>query len=218
MIPITMSNGTEDAEKWISAGMKVFWSLAAGAMTALLFLLMAYLITPQSGIPEKTEGDVSIEITRQAREERSEEKDRPEAKKPVQQKTPPPPPMPRNKPRTLADNGALMVNIPDFGDGNRFAANADRRATPIVRIPPQYPQTALIKGIEGWVLVEFTITAGGTVADARVIDSQPKAVFDRETLRAIRRWKYQPKVVDGQAVPQYNMRELVQFVLEDPER
>jgi protein TonB len=74
-----------------------------------------------------------------------------------------------------------------------------------------------MKGIEGWVLVEFIITAGGTVADARVIDSEPKVIFDRETLRAIKRWKYQPKIVDGQAVPQYNMRELFQFVIENPQ-
>lgn len=216
MIPMTINNDSEVNVRLASTGMKIFWALVATAMTVLLFLLMAYLITPQIQAPSEIADNVNIDMTRQLREERSVEKNRTDAKKPVQRKTPPAPSIPETKPRMLASNDDLTGGFRNFGDGkNRFDVNADRRATPIVRIPPQYPQIASVKGIEGWVLVEFTITPGGTVADARVVDAEPKGVFDRETLRAIKRWKYQPKIVDGQAVPQYNMRELIQFVLED---
>lgn len=216
MIPMTMNNNDHAVNiRLVSTGMKIFWVLVAAAMTVLLFLLMAYLITPRTQPPVEISDNISIDITRQPRNEKPVEKNRTDATKPVQQNTPPAPSIPETRPR-MAGNNDLTVGIPDFGDGkNQFSTNADRRATPIVRIPPQYPHTATIKGIEGWVMVEFTITPGGTVADARIVDSEPKGVFDRETLRAIKRWKYQPKIVNGQAVPQYNMRELIQFVLED---
>jgi protein TonB len=209
---------SETNERWVSTGMKIFWSLAATAMTILLFLLMAFLITPRADVPADEVVDVAIDITRHKREEASEEKNRVERKKPVQEELPPPPAIPRTRPQAVTNDDALLVDIRDFENGqNLFGANADRRATPIIRVPPQYPQSALIRGIEGWVMVEFTITAGGAVTDARVIESEPQGTFDRETLRAIKRWKYQPKIVDGQPVPQYNMRELVQFVLEEPQ-
>lgn len=214
MIPMTMNNDPAVNIRLFSTGMKIFWVLVAAAMTVLLFLLMAYLITPRTRPPVEIPDNISIDITRQPRDEKPVEKNRTDATKPVQQKTPPAPSIPKTRPHMANNN--LVTGIPDFGDGkNQFSTDADRRATPIVRIPPQYPHTATIKGIEGWVMVEFTITPGGTVADARVVDSEPKGVFDRETLRAIKRWKYQPKIVNGQAVPQYNMRELIQFVLED---
>lgn len=215
---MTDKDFSEKNERWVSTGMKIFWSLAATAMTILLFLLMAYLITPQIVVPGEAHDDVNIDITRRPRDETPEGKNREERKKPVREELPPPPAIPRTQPRVVTNNDDLSGDFPNFGNGkDLFGANADRRATPIIRIPPQYPQTALIKGIEGWVMVEFTITSGGAVTDARVIDSEPKGTFDRETLRAISRWKYQPKIVDGQPMPQYNMRELVQFVLEDPQ-
>jgi len=71
---------------------------------------------------------------------------------------------------------------------------------PIVRIEPTYPRDALLGGIEGWVRVRFTIMPDGSVMNPEVIDSNPRRVFNREALRAIRRWKFRPRIVDGQAV------------------
>ena len=48
--------------------------------------------------------------------------------------------------------------------------------------------------------VEFTITAIGTVKNPRVIDAKPPRVFNREAIRAILKWKFKPRVVDGVAV------------------
>ena len=71
---------------------------------------------------------------------------------------------------------------------------------PIVVIRPMYPRDAAMKGQEGWVKVEFTITSIGTVKNPRVIDSKPPRVFNREAIRAILKWKFKPRVVDGVAV------------------
>ena len=40
----------------------------------------------------------------------------------------------------------------------------------------------------------------GSVRDPQVIDSKPPRVFDREAIRAILRWKFKPRVIDGTAV------------------
>jgi protein TonB len=83
---------------------------------------------------------------------------------------------------------------------------ADQNVIPIVRVEPVYPQRALDRGIEGWVEVEFTVTEVGGVSEPTILGSRPSGVFDRAALRAIERWKYEPKVVDGQPVPRPGMR------------
>ena len=99
--------------------------------------------------------------------------------------------------------------------GMNFSAPSDRTATPIVRIPPQYPERAAQRGIEGWVLIEFTITAAGTVADPIVVDADPQNVFNRSAVKAIARWKYRPKIVDGKPAPQYQMQQKITYELEE---
>src|SRR5665811_1629180 len=86
---------------------------------------------------------------------------------------------------------------------------------PIVVIRPMYPREAAMKGQEGWVKVEFTITAIGTVKDARVIDSNPPRVFNREAIRAILKWKFKPRVVDGVAVDR-TATQIIDFNLDQP--
>ena len=69
-------------------------------------------------------------------------------------------------------------------------------------VQPQYPARALEQGIRGWVDLEFTVAADGTTRDARVRAAEPAQVFDRAALNAVRRWRYEPYKVDGQAVDQ----------------
>jgi protein TonB len=83
---------------------------------------------------------------------------------------------------------------------------------PLVRIPPRYPMRAASRKIEGWVKVEFTITTTGTVKGAKVVESQPNTIFDRAALKAIVRWKFKPKTIDGEAFEQRALQ-VLQFNL-----
>jgi protein TonB len=87
-----------------------------------------------------------------------------------------------------------------IGNFQQVDKTAEGDIIPVVVIRPMYPREAAINKIEGWVKVEFTITEVGTVKDPRVIESEPARIFNREAIRAILKWKFKPRVVDGVAV------------------
>ncbi len=96
----------------------------------------------------------------------------------------------------------------------KMGAGSDRDVVPLVRIEPEYPIRAAQHGIEGWVLVRFTITPIGTVKDAVVVEAQPKGVFDDAAVRAVLRWKYNPKIEEGTAVERRGVQVVLRFTLD----
>ena len=72
----------------------------------------------------------------------------------------------------------------------------------IGKVDPIYPQRALEQLVSGWVELQFTVASDGTVQDVVVMDSQPRVTFDKSAMAALRRWRYQPVMRDGIAVPQ----------------
>ena len=109
---------------------------------------------------------------------------------------------------------AIDVDVEMSGTGFEIAAS-DTDVVPIVRVTPQYPLRASERGIEGWVEVEFTISKLGTVKDPRVINSHPSSIFDRAALKAIRKWKYNPKIEDGEPVERPGIKVRLKFDLSD---
>jgi periplasmic protein TonB len=80
------------------------------------------------------------------------------------------------------------------------AGGTDRDTIPLVRIDPDYPMKARQNGTEGWVVLRFTITPAGTTKDVTVVQAQPSGVFDEAAIRAVSRYKYNPKIEGGVAV------------------
>jgi periplasmic protein TonB len=76
-------------------------------------------------------------------------------------------------------------------------------------VNPRYPATAVRANQEGWVEVSFTITPEGNVDDVKVVDAEPRHVFDRAAVEAVSRWKYQPATQDGAAVSSQDKRRIV---------
>jgi protein TonB len=90
-------------------------------------------------------------------------------------------------------------------------APVDGDTLAIVRVLPRYPNRALSRGIEGWVLLEFTIDQLGQAVDLAVIEADPKGMFDRAALNAIKKWKYRPKMQDGRPTMRPGVRQLISF-------
>ena len=100
--------------------------------------------------------------------------------------------------------------------GHGFSmSGVDGDVIPRVRVNPDYPPNAITKNIEGWVRVQFTVTAIGTVKDAIVVGSEPGTVFDEAALKAIARWRYNPRVVNGEAVERVGLQTIIRFELQN---
>lgn len=185
--------------------------LAVG-VTLSLFYLMHYLVSNTNQNLDKDAGVVDIQFRSVKLEEEIQQKDRRKPEEPPPPKEPPPPPKMQvenvNQPVSpLPDLQTPNLDVPFSGSGvflggMRTGEGAQEgQLIPLVRIQPQYPRRAALAGIEGWVKVGFTITATGSVTDPEVIDSKPPRIFDREAIRAILKWKFKPRVVNGQPVP-----------------
>lgn len=99
----------------------------------------------------------------------------------------------------------------DTGIGG-FSAT-DGEYLPIVRVNPQYPSRAAENGIEGFVLVSFTVTPEGTTDAVTVVESSHR-MFERAAIKAAQKYKYKPRVVDGEPVPVVGVRVRIEFRLE----
>lgn len=103
-----------------------------------------------------------------------------------------------------------------LGNFQQVDNTAEGDIIPVVVIRPMYPREAAISGIEGWVKVEFTITEVGTVKDPRVVDAEPARMFNREAIRAILKWKFKPRVIDGVATER-RATQIIDFTLDSAE-
>jgi periplasmic protein TonB len=90
----------------------------------------------------------------------------------------------------------------------------DRDVVPVVRVPPDYPATAQKRGIEGWVQIQFSVTAAGGVRDAIVVAAEPAGVFEDAALKAIARWRYNPRIDGGVAVERVGLQTVIRFELQ----
>ena len=180
-------------------------SVGLGALTAFaLFWVMQALIGVEGELKEGG-GRMSVDFVRLKKDNAPETKKRepPKREKPKQQ--PPPPEMNMAKAMNPSDAVGEIVPMVDTGAElekatSLGAGGADRGAVPLVRVDPEYPPRAKARGIEGYVIVEFTISPVGTVSDARVLRSEPAVIFDRAALKAVRKYRYNPMIKDGKPI------------------
>lgn len=149
----------------------------------------------------------------------------PEAKKrelPKRQPPPqaPPPPQLNFSNNLNPDEGVgqfapiLDASLDIASATNLGAGGSDSDAVPLVRVEPNYPVRAEQRGIEGWVELMFTIGKSGSVKDAVVTRSMPRKVFDQAAIQAVQKWRYNPKVENGQIVERTGIRIRLRFQLE----
>lgn len=72
-------------------------------------------------------------------------------------------------------------------------------------VSPVYPDAARKRGIEGWVELAFTVQTNGSVDAVEVRNASPADVFDDAATRAVRQWRFEPVVRNGERVEQRAM-------------
>ncbi len=200
---------------------RLLLSLLAGAViTFFLYVLMAFLVGGDDNFTNAKRENIVIEINSTP----------PESKAQTRVRVPPPPPPPPPEPpkqqmvneTTSNDNAAIGFQAPTVDVGGAKAGLGDPSgammrdgdATPIVRIEPKYPVQAARDGINGWVKMRFSIMPDGSVDEIEVVDASPKRVFDKEATRALKRWKYSPKIENGKALKQTGIMVQLDFNLD----
>jgi len=191
--------------------------LLACVVTFGLFWAMQALISA-SGELRDAKPPPNIEFVRLKRDTAPETKKREPPKREKPEQAPPPPEM--NLAENLNPDEAVGEIMPMVDTGVELekatslgAGGGDRDVVPLVRVDPQYPPKAKQRRIEGYVDIEFTIGPAGTVEDPKVIGANPPNLFETAALRAVRRWRYNPKVVDGVAVERHGVRVRIRFEL-----
>lgn len=103
----------------------------------------------------------------------------------------------------------------DVEIGPSGVSSGDGEYLPIVKVQPVYPRRALSRGITGYCTVEYTVTTTGATRDPVPVDCQPSGVFEKASVRAATKFKYKPRVVDGQAIEVPGVRNRFTYELED---
>ena len=142
---------------------------------------------------------------------------------------PPPPEKPQSAPDAEANfesntsSSSLAMDMPTIstsisqGDGPSLGnlggggglSGFDTDVVALRKVDPKYPTKAVQAGLEGYVIMDVYIDATGSVTKASVIESKPKRIFERAALQAVKRYKFQPKMIDGKPQPQRAKQKIV---------
>lgn len=79
-------------------------------------------------------------------------------------------------------------------------SSGDGEYLPIVKVAPIYPRRAQTRGISGYCIVEYTVTKTGSIRDPKPVDCQPSGIFESASVKAATKFKYKPRVVDGEPI------------------
>ena len=185
------------------------------AFMLLLFWVMWALVSVPVDVAEMRQA-TRVEFTRMRQDTEAQKK---QQDKPQPDKPPPVPEVPQMNfaKGSVENNVAQLTPTVDANSAMskmKMTAGSDRDIVPLVRINPDYPPRALSRGIQGWVIVQFTITATGTVKDQIVVDAS-NSIFNDAALKAIGRWRYNPKVEEGVAVERKGVQTKLVFQLEN---
>jgi len=201
----------------------VRWAISMGiaaGVTLGLFFFMSVLIATGETLSERlsvvkivdaTMPDIELEVI--------EEIDKPE---PIEELTEEQPELQEKQINLDAGPSLNIARMSIDIDTGLQLSNASINATdgdylPLVAIAPQYPTRAAQRGIEGWCLVSFTVNGLGSVEEETitVVDAEPPQIFNRSSVRAAARFKFQPRVEDGVGVAVSGVQYLFRYQLEE---
>jgi protein TonB len=191
------------------------------AITIALFWVMQYMIETTDRQLDKAGSTNLVDFVRLRRDETVHRREIKPRKPPPPQSPPPLPLSPQFE--SLNPNAETIpisvapaeTDIKISGAGFSLGVG-EGDYLPIVKVAPIYPQRALLRGIEGYCVVQYTVTRQGTIRDPFIIEDQcTNSLFHRASLQAALKFKYKPRVIDGQAVEVPGVRNRFTYVIEE---
>jgi protein TonB len=180
--------------------------LILGALLALpvaggLFFIMQYLIAMADPKIDDSKQRRLADILMPEREIETNLKEQ----KPDKVDDPEEPPPDLDTPDVDMDMDVEVVNVAptaqvDVSISSSGMATGDGEYLPIVKVAPIYPRRAQSRGITGYCIVEYTVTTSGAIRDPKAVDCEPAGVFENASVKASLKFKYKPRVVDGEAI------------------
>jgi protein TonB len=210
----------------VIGGLGRFFRLITGitfglAITLALFWAMPYLIETTDHELDKTGNANLVDFVRLRRNETIHRRELKPKKPPPPQSPPPLPSTPQFDSLNPSTEAIAISVAPAETDiqisGGGFSLGVgEGDYLPIVKVAPMYPQRALSRGIEGYCVVQYTVTRQGTIRDPFIVKDQcTDEVFHRPSLQAALKFKYKPRVIDGQAVEVPGVQNKFTFVIEE---
>lgn len=203
--------GKQNAVRWLK---RYALALTVGGVAAfsLLWVMQFLIATGEAAITEQRETRF-VEFVRVIPDTPVE----PEDDRPDKPDDPPPPPPPITPNPFDPQEEVTRVFKPDpppsegggVGEIDRDTI-LDGDLLPLVRVAPEYPLTALRRGLEGYCDVECTVTPKGTTDDVRTVYCT-SALFKRASIKAVQQFKYKPRVVNGVPLAVSGVRYRVRF-------
>lgn len=138
---------------------------------------------------------------------------------PVKPEIPPPPQAIR--PTTTQTNNNPSLYIESYTPAkisntiNVNLGKVDAQPRPLFRASPRYPDAAARQNIEGHVVLRFDVSTTGEVINVKTIESYPSSIFNREAIRALKKWRYQPKIENEAPVQMNGLQVKLDFTLSD---
>ena len=186
---------------------RMVYGLVFGGMVTLglLWTMQSLIDRADRSLDEGAAGHL-LDFVRLKRTETITRRETKPKKPPAPDNPPPQPPTPRldnldPSAEKIAISAAPVSTDIDLSGGGFSLGIGEGDYLPIVKVAPIYPQRALSRGVEGYCVVEYTVTKLGTIRDPRVVESQcTSSLFHRSSMQAAMKFKYKPRVMDGEAI------------------
>lgn len=179
--------------------------LAIFVTTGLLWMMHYLIATGDTSLGDEKKIHL-VDFVRVKRSELSERREIKPEKPPPPEKPPETPPTPKMDNLSASANTIAISAVPvqtsiELSGAGFSLGVGEGDYLPIVKVAPIYPARALSSGREGFCIVQYTVTKQGAVRDPVVLEDQcTSSMFHRSSIQAALKFKYKPRVVDGEAM------------------
>lgn len=198
-------------------GVRLFTSIALAALVTISLFWIMYTLIRQEAVIDDKKIEKIVDITMPKTDiDVNVKENKPDKPEDVEE----PPPMIEipDVANVKVDHSALNVSFKPKADLQIGAGNlavSDGEYLPIVKVAPIYPNRANTRGVEGYCIVEYVVTKSGSIRDPKPVDCQPSGYFETASVKAALKFKYKPRVIDGEAVEVAGVQNKFTYTLEE---